>query len=501
KSGVVNVVTLNSGFENECYRRLANEFHSVFQKRQSLSNEYSHVLGSSTIGSADLQKLSAVYQMVIQTVSNNLNESEHDSHFEILNNARLIWGLVDALMLRSTDTLPSGDLAEWSSANLVFYNENGGDLWREILINLCTANIEQCIRNLEKLSNSRSDPFFSRFVEHVRNMPSIFDSDKLEWVKWQQVTIQLTNDSYLIADQQLNLAVRIISAQESAFKTVAEKYDLKFHHIMPGFVLFSNKFCKIYELLDFAKVPCLLAKSAYDYAARKLIPSKEKDLLIENIFFAIFELDVINILKLCSDYFNNWLFVAHLVDLLKSGGCEDLQNLVNLWQLAAEYFLSCPTYGKEALKLHIQRLSGCQSDHKILKLLALCQKCDFDDIAQIIIREKCVENLKYKSYNKALSWCLQSEEPSLVTLVAEEILDSCQNLSGDDTNLFDSGHVLHSLITFIETLAIEIETSKTLRRYCSNSDGVRSKESYFSDLIHDLRLNLSKCMVTCDFYD
>jgi nuclear pore complex protein Nup85 len=164
--------------------------------------------------------------------------------------------------------------------------------------------------------------------------------------------------------------------------------------------------------------------------------------ILDSIILAILQYNVLEVIELLSSSFGNWWTVAHFADLLHHAGqleahqleyggslrefllleyASSLMGHTSLWQVGADYFLHCPVYGKHYLETYLDRIPP-ESDIKAMKLLRLCNKSGFTDLASTICKKMAMQAKQNQRIGSSLHWAIQSKDAVFAATIADRFL-------------------------------------------------------------------------------
>ncbi|XP_046857044.1 nuclear pore complex protein Nup85-like [Xenia sp. Carnegie-2017] len=455
-SNTIYQMRMDADLQNKTTRRLINETYAIFLDLQQLDK------APSQTKNASLVTFSMRYRAVLracllgfkQDDPNAMTDNDEYDQIQLLSFIELVWHLCEILLI---EKLPGGvvlqhllDWVKWhchTADNVtreVAESANPSEChnyWHAIYYLLFQGRIKEARELLSQHHDRNPDgqDEFAIVDDLLKKMPSFksfvgHSEFAMKWNYWRQECQSKCSFGDLASYPQLQLIAQILCGDNKAFvevKGICE--DLSWYELMVAKLLYSNPNIKSYELQYHTKF-CI-----------DLCGGKNSLQLWHMILLAAIEFDVHAVIKISSECFGNWWFVAHIVDLFHH--CNQLDNHQtqgvyqvdlrefllleyasslmsheSLWQVASEYFLSCPTSGRHYLEEYIERIP-IETETKAFKVLHLCQKNDFSKQALGICREMAMTAYHNHRLGSALSWAIKAKDPAFASFIAERFMD------------------------------------------------------------------------------
>lgn len=172
-------------------------------------------------------------------------------------------------------------------------------------------------------------------------------------------------------------------------------------------------------------------------------------ILLDQILLAILEIDILLILKYCSQY--DWWLVTHLVDVFEMANIisPHMQSVLaeygienctlsqwyrlsyadlifsepSLWLVTIEQLLHCGSAGRIMLE-HVISHVPLDSELKNRNIVAFCETNSFIECKQTILCTLGKQAHESKRYDEALLYYLDAKKHGFIALIVKELLDS-----------------------------------------------------------------------------
>ncbi|XP_028402604.1 nuclear pore complex protein Nup85-like [Dendronephthya gigantea] len=462
-STTIHQMKMEADLQNKTTRRLINETHGIFLDLQQLDKASAQSKKASLVTFS--RRYRAVLRACLLTYKTDENADDEYNQVKLLSFIELVWHLCEILLI---ENLPGGivlqhllDWVKWHCdtadrlarevADLPEPAESS-DYWPAIYHLLFQGRIKEA-RDLLTQHPDRNPDGQDQFAivdDLLKRMPSFKSfigqaEFAMKWNYWKQECQNRCSHGELSSYPQLLLIAQILCGDNEAFVEVKDVcQDLSWYEIMVAKLLYSNPTIKSYELQYHTK-------SCID-----LCGGQGSLQMWHQILLAAMEFDVHSVIKLSSECFGNWWFVAHLVDLFHH--CDQLEShqtldvyqvdlrefLIleyasslmshqSLWQVAADYFLNCPARGRHYLEEYIDQIP-LENEFKAFKVLNLCQKLNFPTQALSICKQMGMRAYQNNKLGSALSWCIKAKDPTFASFISERFTDEYFN-SGEFSSL------------------------------------------------------------------
>ncbi|XP_050346512.1 nuclear pore complex protein Nup85 [Nymphalis io] len=397
-------------------RKLVNEANGTFLSVQKLVET-----SKSSDNQVEFLKLSRQYRSIIRVCIESLQEAaekETDglqkntllSYITIFYSIECIWHLCEILYI---DIIPGEVvlpfLLEWvrfhfpcheqTAAQLLEACERGSEdhpeYW-DTVVGMVVQGRVDVSRALLKLHSAADTNEFKLVDNSLRSMPvyNVYGGIStgeftITWKHWQAECRSKLSSGVLAQQPQLELIMRLMIGEYSAFESIRPKYSSWFD-VLGGWVLFTAPWARRREL-GAAGAACAglapAARSHLDVMVRALL---EGDLH-----------QVVHEIQQISD--NGW-FASHLTDILYH--CGKLQILdhqtdvtsrlrdslileygslllehKSLWSVGLSYLASCPPEGPKRAELLLERIP-IDTEAKAMRVMAEAKKYGLLGIAQ-----------------------------------------------------------------------------------------------------------------------
>ncbi|KAM3956961.1 LOW QUALITY PROTEIN: nuclear pore complex protein Nup75 [Aphomia sociella] len=403
-------------------RKLVNESNGTYLSLQKAAEA-----AKTSDNHVEFLKLSRQYRSIIRVCIENLQEAaakesngieknSYLSYITIFYSIECIWHLCEILYV---DNIP-GDivlpfLLEWVrfhfpcheqvAAQLLEACERGSEdhpeYW-DTVVGMVVQGRVDVARALLKLHSLTESNEFKLTDNALRNMPvySVYGGVStgeftITWKHWQAECRSKLSSRTLTSQPKLELIMRLITGDYSAFESIREKYSSWFD-ILGGWVLYTCPWARRREL-GAAAAACAAARAP---PARSLLDVVVRALLDGDLHQVIHEIQQI------SD--NGW-FATHLTDMLYHCGKLNIfdkhqtnvttrlrDSLIleygsllmehkSLWSVGLSYLASCPIEGPRRAELMLERVP-VPTDAKAMRVIAEAKKYGLLGVAQSVCR-------------------------------------------------------------------------------------------------------------------
>ncbi|XP_059056919.1 nuclear pore complex protein Nup85 [Achroia grisella] len=441
-------------------RKLVNESNGTYLLLQKAAEA-----AKTSDNQVEFLKLSRQYRSIIRVCIENLQEAaekETDgveknsllSHITIFYSIECIWHLCEILYV---DNIP-GDivlpfLLEWVrfhfpcheqvAAQLLEACERGSEdhpeYW-DTVIGMVVQGRVDVARALLKLHSASESNEFKLVDNSLRNMPvySVYNGIStgeftITWKHWQAECRSKLSSRTLVSQPKLELIIRLIIGEYSAFESVREMYSSWFD-LVGGWVMYTAPWSRRREL-GAAAAACA-AMRAPAPAPRRRLETTVRALLDGDLHQVIHEIQQI------SD--NGW-FATHLTDMLYHCGKLKILDMhqtnvttrlrdslileygcllmehKSLWSVGLSYLASCPPEGLRRAELMLERVP-LHSNAKAMRVLAEAKKYGLLGVAQCVCRGMGARRLSGGGAGAALGWALRARCGVLSARAADGVL-------------------------------------------------------------------------------
>ncbi|XP_008071516.1 nuclear pore complex protein Nup85 isoform X1 [Carlito syrichta] len=473
---------------SQILRKLFNESHGIFVGLQRIEEE---LTGKSR--KAQLVRVSKNYRSVIRACMEEMHQiaiakdpaggRQLNSQISILSAIELIWNLCEILFI---EVAPAGSLLlhllDWIRLHVceadslladVLGSENPSkheSFWNLVTILVLQGRLDEARQMLSKEAdaNPASAGMCRLLGDLMRTMPILSPGNtqtltelELKWQHWHEECERHLQDGTFIANPQLECLCKIMLGDEAALLEQKELLS-NWYHFLVTRLLYSNPTVKPIDLHYYAQ-------SSLDL----FMGGESGPEPLNNILMAAFEFDIHQVIKECSIALSNWWFVAHLTDLLDHCRLLQSHNLYfgsnmrefllleyasglfahhSMWQLAVDYFDSCPELGRVSLELHIERIP-LNTEQKALKVLRICEQRQMTEQVRSICKILAMKAVRNNRLGSALSWSIRAKDAAFATLVSDRFLmDYCDRGCFSDLDLIDNlgpAMMLSDRLTFL----------------------------------------------------
>eukprot|EP01119_Soliformovum_irregulare_P018093 TRINITY_DN5487_c0_g1_i1.p1 TRINITY_DN5487_c0_g1~~TRINITY_DN5487_c0_g1_i1.p1 ORF type:complete len:687 (-),score=187.24 TRINITY_DN5487_c0_g1_i1:24-1901(-) len=268
-----------------------------------------------------------------------------------------------------------------------------------------------------------NDPFLI-VDELLETMPPIedciYDNYQIALAQWQERCNGLVN---LSIPAELGTVLRILVGDMEIIKEQTQTW----YELMIATIIYSQPTVQKTDVREIA------AASIEEYPE----PTP-----VDSILLAMIDGDPILTIRLACQFFENWWFAAHLVDLLYQAqvlepfvlpsGVDFREAILleyasvlfsheSMWNVAASYLGNCRKFGKVYLERLVEK-QRLENDTKTLKLLNLCNVHNLTETNQYVCKIAGMNKLKKRRFAAAVMWLMKAKDIRTVSIAADKIL-------------------------------------------------------------------------------
>lgn len=390
-------------------RKLVNESNGTFLSLQKAAD-----IAKVSDNQVEFLKLSRQFRSIIRVCIENLQEAASKeengieknnilSHITIFYSIECIWHLCEILYI---DNIP-GDivlpyLLEWvrfhfpcheqTAAQLLEACERGSeehkDYW-DTVVGMVVQGRVDVARALLKLHSAGESNEFKLVDNSLRSMPvySVYGGIStgeftISWKHWQAECRSKLSSRVLASQPKLELIMRIIIGDYTAFESIRSKYSSWFD-ILGGWVMFTAPWSRRHEL----------GGAAAACAGMQASPRSHLDDMVR----ALLEGDLHQVIHEIQQISDNGWFATHLTDILfhcgklnimdkqqtnvtsrlrdsliLEYGCLLMEHK-SLWSVGLSYLASCPPEGLRRAELILERMP-VETEAKAMRVIAEAKK-------------------------------------------------------------------------------------------------------------------------------
>ncbi|XP_038212291.1 nuclear pore complex protein Nup85 [Zerene cesonia] len=429
-------------------RKLVNEANGTF-----LSLQRAVEAAKTSDNPVEFLKLSRQYRSILRVCMEGLQEAEQketdgveskslQSYITIFYSIECIWHLCEILYI---DVIP-GEVVlpyilEWVRFQYPCHeqcaavmleacergSEDNPDYWDTVTGMVIQGRIDVARALLKLHSNSDSNEF-KLLDNSLRTMPtySVYSGISsgeftISWKHWQAECRSKLTSRVLAQQPQLELILRIMIGDYTAFEIIRTKYTSWFD-VLGGWILFTMPWAKRRELSSAAAACAGLATTTRTHLDVIVQAALEGDLH-----------QVIHEIQQISD--NGW-FATHLTDMLYH--CGKLQimdkhqvdvttrlrdSLIleygslmmehkSLWSVGLSYLVTCPPEGLKRAELLLERIP-LDSEAKAMRIIAEANKYGLLEVVQTVCGCMSTRRLGAGLAGGALAWGGRARSPAL----------------------------------------------------------------------------------------
>ncbi|KAJ8730424.1 hypothetical protein PYW07_017462 [Mythimna separata] len=438
-------------------RKLVNESNGTYLSLQKAAEA-----AKVSDNQVEFLKLSRQFRSIIRVCIENLQDAATNegngieknnllSYITIFYSIECIWHLCEIMYI---DSVP-GDivlpyLLEWvrfhfpcheqTAARLLDACERGSeeqeDYWDTVLGMVVQGRVDVA-RALLKLHSATESNEFKLVDNSLRSMPvySVYGGIStgeftISWKHWQAECRSKLSSRVLASQPKLELIMRIIIGDYSAFESIRSKYSSWFD-ILGGWVMFTAPWARRHELGGAAAACAGMAP-----APRSHLDDMVRALLEGDLHQVIHEIQQI------SD--NGW-FATHLTDILfhcgklsimdkhqtnvtsrlrdsliLEYGCLLMEHK-SLWSVGLSYLASCPPEGLRRAELILERMP-VETEAKAMRIIAEAKKYGLVGVAQSVCSCMCARHLSGGRLGGALCWAMRGRSGAAASRAAHAAL-------------------------------------------------------------------------------
>uniref|UniRef100_A0A2A4JTY9 Nuclear pore complex protein Nup85 n=1 Tax=Heliothis virescens TaxID=7102 RepID=A0A2A4JTY9_HELVI len=481
-------------------RKLVNESNGTYLSLQKAAEA-----AKVSDNQVEFLKLSRQFRSIIRVCIENLQEAASKeqngieknnvlSHITIFYSIECIWHLCEILYI---DNIP-GDivlpyLLEWvrfhfpcheqTAAQLLEACERGSeehkDYW-DTVVGMVVQGRVDVARALLKLHTAGESNEFKLVDNSLRSMPvySVYGGIStgeftISWKHWQAECRSKLSSRVLASQPKLELIMRIIIGDYTAFESIRSKYSSWFD-ILGGWVMFTAPWSRRHEL----------GGAAAACAGMQASPRSHLDDMVR----ALLEGDLHQVIHEIQQISDNGWFATHLTDILFHCGKLNImdkhqtnvtsrlrESLIleygcllmehkSLWPVGLSYLASCPPEGLRRAELILERMP-VETEAKAMRVIAEAKKHGLIGVAQSICRCTSARHLSAGRAGGALLYKTREFKKAahlLVSLITSKIAPEYfwETLLLDTLPLLESDEaVFTSNDTYEIMLCLELRSS------------------------------------------
>ncbi|CAH0578936.1 unnamed protein product [Chrysodeixis includens] len=424
-------------------RKLVNESNGTFLSLQKAAEA-----SKTNDNQVEFLKLSRQFRSIIRVCTEGLQEAaskEEDglaknslqSYITIFYSIECIWHLCEILFI---DNIP-GDivlpyLLEWvrfhfpcheqTAAGLLEACERGSEenaeYW-DTVVGMVVQGRVDVARALLKLHSAGESNEFKLVDNSLRSMPvySVYGGIStgeftISWKHWQAECRSKLSSRVLASQPNLELIMRIIIGDYTAFESIRSKYSSWFD-ILGGWVLFTAPWSRRHEL------------GAAAAACAGMAPAPRSHL--DDMVRALLEGDLHQVIHEVQQISDNGWFATHLTDILYHCGklkvldkhqtnvtsrLRDslileygslLMEHKSLWSVGLSYLASCPPEGPRRAELLLERMP-VETEAKAMRVIAEAKKHGLTSVVSSVSRCVCARAQAGGRLGGALCWAARA---------------------------------------------------------------------------------------------
>lgn len=405
-----------------------------------------------------LVKISRKYRSVIQACIHNLQESLDDSldseqldlhnQVQIFSKIGLIWNLCEILYI---DIQSAGSiliqLLDWIKWHFTSSDSKMADIldaevahlhesfWDVVYGYLLQGRTEE-VRKLLRMNPQYKSPSFLSMDELLKKMPSYsmlgqepIPDFEVKWRYWQNECIARLEQGEFITNNNLEKMCKILCGDKDTFEEMKDICET-WYHMLVSMCLYTNPSIKPVDLSYLAQ-NCL-----------QMYGCTENMSDLDKIILMALEFNVLDVIKECCQYSDNWWFVAHLTDLLDHNiGSLDLpqprgvslrefllleyasslMSTQSLWQVGIGYLDHCKMFGRQTIELYLESIS-LESELKANKILHIAKRRNMHNIIQLVCKVMGLRAFQSDRIGSAMSWALHAKDAVFASFLADKFL-------------------------------------------------------------------------------
>lgn len=433
-------------FGNDTIRSLISESCSVFESVQRLTRSEDNT----PLTRPELIKASRKYRSIIHASRTSLRNDEQNEAFKtMLSQIEAIWSLCEILYI-DIQSLGSflNQLLTWirwhftavvTKAEQVIGAENPckhACYWEVITRYVLQGEIENAIQLIEFHPWANVKDEFLILKDMMKKMPinsqnQLLHEFYLRWKAWSEECRKKVEEGTFAINKNIENIMRVLSGDVLVFKELSHFFE-SWYQLMVSFLLYTDPCIKENPLEDL----CHVCIDIYFGNNRNLS-------LFDEVIISAFSYDLIQVIRRsCQCFVDNWLFVAHFIDLLYNANQLEQHNLKDedklreffvvsyattllshhsLWFFGVNYLDYCPTNGQKYLELYLQRVAPID-ETTARKIIFMAESRNLSHISKSVYKVLARRRLAEKRYGAALSFALRSLDAPLTTYLANIFL-------------------------------------------------------------------------------
>ncbi|XP_014230395.1 nuclear pore complex protein Nup85 [Trichogramma pretiosum] len=440
-------------------RKLVNESNGVFLSIQKLK-----ISQTANNCKPEMLKYSKQYRSILRACVEELQDLAEKSVPEkkalyenlqtIFYNLECVWHLTEILyvdVIQGDVVLPQ--LLEWvrfhfpsreiMAMKILARKKIGADLenvdyWESVFGCALHGKLD-IVRALLTLHSKADHSAFLAAENSLRNMPvfNVYGGYSIKeftirWKQWQMSLSQSIDSKAFSIDPMLESLMKLVVGTEL---WEFSKYAEAWYELLVAKLLYTAPCCKQPELARYANTIGMKWQTV----------KKTSLLVLDNIYLALMESDLHQVIKEIQYMNDNGWFAAHLTDLLYHCGRLNIvdkdqinvtdmlhESLIldygstmmghhSLWQCGASYLEHCPEQGHARLEVLLQTIP-LGSEARIRKIIDVAKQNNMPEVVSSICKIQGLKCIKQNRLGNALAWALKSQDVLFATHIADRFL-------------------------------------------------------------------------------
>uniref|UniRef100_A0A914ZTA6 Nuclear pore complex protein Nup85 n=1 Tax=Parascaris univalens TaxID=6257 RepID=A0A914ZTA6_PARUN len=444
KGELLRVVSLKDAekksFTSPAIQTLINESHTIFSSSQKVAKRV-------TMRADDLRFLSLEYRSALRSALCSLGEEDSELR-ETIGLYELIWSLTEAIFINSHVSSIVIDVIMWARTCLArtkYADEVSECLrrnkmqqlseehfWTQVAYFVLGGLLSNATAFLESYASLTNDAAIGELAKLISNVDMTLLNDpntQTEFVNRQKELCALCDSGRLWGKGEAEKIARVVSGDSTALKRISCLVDSWFE-LMPAYLLFLRPRAAPSDLHEIVQECMNMCGSECEGSVDKVI-------------CALFSLDSLYALQLICASSPDWWLGAHLADLLykcdprttSAHGIDARQFILmeyakslfpepGMWRVAVDYLMECGEEGRGNLMLLIGTVP-VENERTAILLSEICVKTSLGVLAADIARTITYKLLREERWASALSWAMRSDDPSLYSMVANQVIKRC----------------------------------------------------------------------------
>ncbi|VDM42234.1 unnamed protein product [Toxocara canis] len=399
----------------------------TFSRAQKLAKE-------ATIRVDDLRLLSLEYRSALRGTQSSLGDEDSELR-ETLNVYELIWSLAESIFINPHVSSIVVDVAMWSQvclARTTYADEKYKNGIIEVAYFVLSGLFSSAAAFLESYATLTDDAAIAELSKLIANINIALLNDantQIDFINQQKAVRDLCDSGRLWGKGEAEKIALIVSGDPSALKRISGLLDSWFE-LMPAYLMFLRPCATLSDLHEIVQ-ECMKMHGSQNEGS------------VDEVMSTLFSLDSLRALQLICTSSPDWWLSAHLADLLykcdprttTAHGVDARQFILieyakslfaepGMWRVAVDYLLECGEEGCENLALLIETMP-IDNEKTAIALSGVCAKASLRQIASDVAKTMAYKLLREEHWGSALSWAMRSGDPSLTSMVADQIAGRC----------------------------------------------------------------------------